>query len=110
MRGSWLVVLGVILVAGCSSRPPAAPPSQAPPLTASPSPTFPAPEPSPRPKADPQVRRIPDAQWRAMVAAGVVRADCPLGRADLSQAVENPRMVDGGVTRGVRVVIWEVAE
>ena len=105
MRGSWPVVLGVILVAGCSSPPPTPPPSSAPPT-----PTVTAPGPSPRPRADPQVRRIPDAQWRAMVAAGVVRADCPLGRADLRRVEVNFHTFDGDVKRGVLVVNRDVAE
>ena len=69
------------------------------------------PTPSPTPEtADPVVRRIPDAQWRAMQAAGVVRADCPASRADLRRVEVNFHDWRGDVQRGVLVVNRDVAD
>lgn len=80
-----------------------------------PSTPAPAPEPStqasPRPpRADARIRGIPDDQWRAMRRAGVVRAGCPAGRADLRRVEIGFHTFNGRVRRGVLVVNKDVAQ
>lgn len=106
------VVAVLLLVAGCAAPTPG--PSQAPPAVVEPSAPGPSPQPSgsqrqEEPTADPAVRRIPDRQWSAMRAAGVVRPGCPLTRADLRRVEVNFHAWGGGVRRGVLVVNRDVA-
>jgi len=71
--------------------------------------TSPAPTPAPV-TADPQIRRIPDAQWQAMRKAGVVRPGCPATRASLRRVEVNFHNWRGTVRRGVLVVNRDVAK
>jgi hypothetical protein len=95
-------LLLVALLAGCAAPTPA-PPSSAPPSPDPPAVSIPA------PRADAVIRTIPDAQWRAMQRAGVVRPGCPLARADLRRVEVNFHTLGGDVRRGVLVVNRDVA-
>jgi len=76
-----------------------------------PSPTSASVAPSRSPAtADPQILPIPDGQWRAMRAAGVVRRGCPAGRDDLRRVEVNFHTWKGPVRRGVLVVNRDVAD
>lgn len=102
----------LLLVAGCAA--PAPGPTVAPPPAVEPATRGPSPQPTQSPRqeastADPAVRRIPDRQWSAMRATGVVRPGCPLTRADLRRVEVNFRRWDGTVARGVLVVNRDVA-
>ena len=68
------------------------------------------PPPPPPATADPVIRGIPDAQWRRMQEAGVVRPGCPVTRADLRRVEVNFHDWNGDVQRGVLVVNRDVAE
>jgi hypothetical protein len=97
-----------------ASSPPAEP---SPPATSSlgePSPTEPTPtEPSessrPPETADARVSRIPDQQWREIVATGTWRPGCPVGRRGLRRVEVNHHTFDGDVARGTLVVNRDVA-
>lgn len=103
----WLLV--ALLLAGCATVAPEAPPSS--PTSAVPrlsSPPSATPKPS-TPTADPVIDPVPMAQWRAMTRAGMVRIGCPMTRADLRRVEVNFHTFDGEVARGVLVVNRDVA-
>lgn len=119
-----LVVL-VLLLAGCSGTddeaetPSPAPSgdttrtSPSPSRTASPSEPPPSVAPTPRMEeqtAAPEIERIPDRQWRAIVKAGVWRPGCPVSRNQLRLVKVNHHTFDGGIKRGSLVVNRDVAE
>jgi D-alanyl-D-alanine carboxypeptidase len=59
--------------------------------------------------ANAEVRRIPDRQWRRIVAVGAWRPGCPAGRSDLRQVNVNYVNFSGEVRRGTLVVNRDVA-
>ena len=61
-------------------------------------------------RADAAIRRIPDKQWAAMRATGVVRPGCPATRGDLRRVEVNFHNFRGEVRRGVLVVNADVAD
>jgi hypothetical protein len=120
-----LLVLAAVL-AGCSSgtgvasSPPSAAaatasasapsvsPDPSPSATVTPTPTA-SPSRPPAVSTVPVVSRLTDAQWGRMVAAGVWRAGCPVGRSGLRR-VEVPYVgFDGRTHRGALVVNADVA-
>lgn len=128
-RGRLAVVVAAaaLLLPACTageepSDAPAAAPSSA---TASPSPSAPPTSPTvdPSPSAEPapsevpepatanvRIRPVPPAQWRRMVAAGMVYDACPVrSRAVLRRVVVNHYTYDGSIARGVLVVNRDVA-
>ncbi len=64
--------------------------------------------PAPTPTAA-VIARLTDAQWQAMVAAGVWRAGCPVGRASLRRVELSYVGFDGRTHRGALVVNADVA-
>lgn len=101
---SRLVVALLLLLAACAPQQPE-PPST--PVRPSPAPSATTPKPPRTAEAD--VRPIPDGQWRRMREAGVVRAGCPMTRADLRRVEVNFHTFDRRVERGVLVVNKDVA-
>lgn len=135
-RGPALLLVGVLTVAGCTAgvddhsdeadRPPGRPSGT--PSQTEPSPTSPPlgdelspsddpatlEEPSTRPVArrrgaNPVVERIPDRQWRRMVAVGAWRPGCPVERQDLRRVIINHVTFSGEIRRGMLVVNKDVA-
>ena len=77
-------LLTVALVTGCSGAQDDEP-APSPSTTASPTPTATTPAPSPTattaaPPPASRIREVPPAQWDAIVAAGMVRPECPIQR------------------------------
>lgn len=97
----WLIPVAVLAACAAPEPQPAAPVVSA---SASRIPTATAP-----PRADAVVRRVPDAQWRAMQRAGVVRAGCPATRESLRRVEVNFHTFGGQTRRGVLVVNADVA-
>lgn len=95
-----------VFVVACSSPEPPQPVESSSQAT---SPARTATPPAPPPTADAAIRSIPDAQWRAMRAAGVVRPGCPMTRPDLRRVEVNFHTFSGRVKRGVLVVNRDVA-
>ena len=96
--------------AGSSSSSPS-PTQSAPTTTPTPSGQVSAPEtvrPVPAPTAA-VIARLTDAQWQAMVAAGVWRSGCPVGRASLRRVELSYVGFDGKPHRGALVVNADVA-
>ena len=58
----------------------------------------------------PSIKPIGATQWARIVAAGVWRKECPVGRQGLRRIEVNHHDFDGGVQRGVLVVNADVAE
>lgn len=61
------------------------------------------------PEADGVIAQIPARQWQRMVATGVWRPGCPVGRKELRRVEINHHTFDGEVKRGVLVVNRDVA-
>lgn len=59
--------------------------------------------------ADAVITRIPDAQWKRIVATGAWHAGCPVARAGLRRVEVGYHGFDGQVHRGVLVVNADVA-
>lgn len=97
-----------VLLVACTA-PPVSPAPQVSPAPATSSPVATV-SPSPPPRADVRIRRVPDRQWQKMLEAEVVRAGCPMGRADLRRVEVNFYTFDGGVKRGQLVVNRDVAK
>lgn len=108
-------VLTVALVTGCSGAQDDEP-APSPSTTASPTPTAttPAPSPSattPAPPPASRIREVPPAQWDAIVAAGMVRPECPIQRRDQLRRVDlNYVDFDDRTRRGHLIVNADVAE
>jgi len=96
----------VLLVTACATTTDAPTTTETLPTTRE---TRPSAEPSPV-SADPHIQRIPDDQWAAMRAAGVVRSGCPAGRRDLRRIDVNFHGWNGAIKRGVLVVNRDVAD
>jgi hypothetical protein len=146
LRGPALLLVGVLMVAGCSGAADdraggadsgrAGEPSSAPSRADGPSGSEPSGKPSrgqrkptePTTADDPAtlerdseplattitaanavVRRIPDGQWRRIVAVGAWRPGCPVGRSELRRVNVNYVNFDGEVRRGALVVNRDVA-
>jgi D-alanyl-D-alanine carboxypeptidase len=119
IRG-YVAVAAALALAACSHGSGAAPlPSTSAPApsgSSAPSPSAPA-EPTPTQSADPPAPTSADAvikpigaqQWARIVAAGVWRKGCPVGRDGLRRIEVNHHDFDGGVQRGVLVVNADVA-
>lgn len=98
-------MLAAVVLAGCAA------PATPPPATPEPGPpTVPATSQAPPPAARARITGIPDRQWRAMQRTGVVRAGCPMTRADLRRVEVNFRDFTGRIQRGVLVVNRDVAQ
>lgn len=108
-------LLTVALVTGCSGAQDDEP-APSPSTTASPAPTATTPAPSPTPTtAAPlpasRIREVPPAQWDAIVAAGMVRPECPIQRRDQLRRVDlNYVDFDDRTRRGHLIVNADVAE
>lgn len=61
------------------------------------------------PTVDATITAIPDAQWNAMIAAGVWHKGCPVDRSQLSRVDLNFNGFDGNVHRGALIVRTDVA-
>jgi hypothetical protein len=127
VRGMVAMLTAVLVLAGCTEGE-AAGPRDEPPATAASSPPKPSSSPSAEPpsppvspstapsrparkplRADAVVRRVPDHQWRRMVATGVWRPGCPQHQASLRRVEVNHYTFGGEVHRGVLVVNRDVA-
>ncbi|MEZ5184910.1 MAG: M15 family metallopeptidase [Candidatus Nanopelagicales bacterium] len=109
-RVTALLVGALLVLTGCSAdqqTPSPAPTGMNPAESATP---VPAATESAEPRADAEIRRIPDEQWSAMRAAGVVRPGCPATREDLRRVEVNFHTFGGGVRRGVLVVNVDVSD
>ena len=60
-------------------------------------------------EAEANIKRISDHQWRHIVAAGVWRPGCPVGREELRRVEVNHYTFDGEIQRGALVVNRDVA-
>lgn len=66
---------------------------------------------TPNPGPEPSISRLTQAQWRRIVAAGMVRPECPIQRPNQLRSVRiNHLTFDGSVRRGQLVVNADVAE
>jgi D-alanyl-D-alanine carboxypeptidase len=134
-RGPFLLLVGVLLLTGCSTggdardgqaggpggqatgepstsgeASPSSPPDPTPSATQPPSESpGEAPE-QPKPRsAHPVVSRIGNAQWKQMVSTGTWRPECPVDRSDLRRVDLNHYTFSGDVRRGALVVNRDVA-
>jgi hypothetical protein len=131
-RGPFLLLVGVLLLTGCSaggeardngaggqtpggsgqasgSSSPAGTPSPVETTSESPS-ESPAPEQAEPRSAHPVVSRLGDAQWQQMVSTGTWRPECPVDRNDLRRVDLNHYTFSGDVRRGALVVNRDVAD
>ncbi|MDP3968482.1 MAG: M15 family metallopeptidase [Nocardioides sp.] len=122
LAGAALLLLSACTAGEEPTSAPSATPTQA---TETPTPSAPSASPSaePTPSAEPEssaepepttanarIRPVPRAQWRRMVAAGMVYDACPVRSRDvLRRVVVNHHKYDGTVARGVLVVNADVA-
>jgi hypothetical protein len=137
-RGPSLVLVGVLLLAGCSmsgettddraggqasgepsasaeASPPSAPeetpsPSEGPSEGSSEATSDSSSEAAEPKTARPVVSQLGDAQWRRMVSTGTWRPECPVDRSDLRRVELNHYTFSGDVRRGALVVNRDVAD
>ena len=95
---------------GVSSQSPVASADPSPSTTVSPSPDATPDPPAPATTADAVIRPVGAKQWARIVAAGVWRKECPVGRDQLRRIEVNHHDFDGQVQRGVLVVNADVAD
>lgn len=108
-RGVTALVLALLLVAsGCSADPG---PASDDPSEGEAGSGATAGSAAPDPGPQPEISRLTQAQWRRIVAAGMVRPECPIQRPNQLRSVRiNHVTFDGSVRRGQLVVNADVAE